>query len=506
MELSLERKPITVNETILDINTEQAVESDMLLADYYPRISRILRCCVETSVDQAVVSGERLIVDGVALCRVFYKSEEGRPASVTVKLPYTKAVELRRAPQKPQIAVQSYPGYFSCRAVNSGRLEIRGAVVLHCRVTAPSETQALHWAEGSGMQCRCRPLCCGQLLRCSTRSLTARGEERLSDGIPSDAALLRASSRVGDTTFKAVGGKLVAKADAVTELVLIGPDGTLYREEMEIPVSEILDAEGADENAICSVSFTVDWTDAKLSSVAADEQPMVSVELSLTAWIWAMANETDSFMTDCFSTCYETTQETRPFQLLRGVEPVHRNIPIESEIPLPEGSGEVMDLWAELAEQSAAGGEGSLRLTGRVRFAGLVQTGGEPEYFEHLADFSEEIPVDGTVGEQLADFRVELQDSSRTAGGLNVRAQVKADAAMALQETARLITEAAVQEQKPVKQRGAGCLTLYFPEPGEQVWEIAKRYSTAPAAILEENGLTDDGAAGEGMLLIPAVR
>ena len=49
-------------------------------------------------------------------------------------------------------------------------------------------------------------------------------------------------------------------------------------------------------------------------------------------------------------------------------------------------------------------------------------------------------------------------------------------------------------------------LTLYFPEPGEQVWEIAKRYSTAPAAILEENGLTDDGAAGEGMLLIPAVR
>ena len=116
------------------------------------------------------------------------------------------------------------------------------------------------------------------------------------------------------------------------------------------------------------------------------------------------------------------------------------------------------------------------------------------------------IPVDGTVGEQLADFRVELQDSSRTAGGLNVRAQVKADAAMALQETARLITEAAVQEQKPVKQRGAGCLTLYFPEPGEQVWEIAKRYSTAPAAILEENGLTDDGAAGEGMLLIPAVR
>lgn len=142
---------------------------------------------------------------------------------------------------------------------------------------------------------------------------------------------------MGDTTFKAVGGKLVAKADAVTELVLIGPDGTLYREEMEIPVSEILDAEGADENAICSVSFTVDWTDAKLSSVAADEQPMASVELSLTAWIWAMANETDSFMTDCFSTCYETTQETRPFQLLRGVERCTGTFPLRPRSRCPRG-------------------------------------------------------------------------------------------------------------------------------------------------------------------------
>ena len=379
-------------------------------------------------------------------------------------------------------------------------------MALHCRITAPSEIQALHWAEGSGMQCRCRSLCCGRLLRCGARSLTARGEERLSDRVPSDAALLRASSRVGEASFKAVGGKLVAKADALTELVLIGPDGTLYREELEIPVSEILEAEGAEEDSICSVSFTVDWTDAKLSSVAADEQPTASVELNLTAWVWAMANETDSFMTDCFSTRYETTQETRPFQLLRGVEPVHRSIPVEAEIPLPEGSGEVLDLWVELAEQAVSGGENSLRLAGRVRFAGLVQTGGEPEYFEHLADFSEEIPVEGTVGEQLADFRVELQDSSRTEGGLSVRALVRAGAAMALQETVRLITEAAVQEQSPVKQRGTGCLTLYFPEPGEQVWEIAKRYSTAPAAILEENGLTDDGAAGEGMLLIPAVR
>ena len=59
MELSLERRPVAVNETVLDLNTEQAVETDFVLADYYPRISRILHCEVESSADQAVVSVQR---------------------------------------------------------------------------------------------------------------------------------------------------------------------------------------------------------------------------------------------------------------------------------------------------------------------------------------------------------------------------------------------------------------------------------------------------------------
>ena len=93
MELSLERRPVAVNETVLDLNTEQAVETDFVLADYYPRISRILHCEVESSADQAVVSGERLLVDGTAFCRIYYQSEEGRPASVAVKLPSKRDVE-----------------------------------------------------------------------------------------------------------------------------------------------------------------------------------------------------------------------------------------------------------------------------------------------------------------------------------------------------------------------------------------------------------------------------
>lgn len=92
---------------------------------------------------------------------------------------------------------------------------------------------------------------------------------------------------MGETSFKVVGGKIVAKSDAEVKLLLIDGDRTLYRDSFQLPVSEILDAEGADEDSICSVAFTVDWVDVKLSSAAADEQPTASAELCITARIWA---------------------------------------------------------------------------------------------------------------------------------------------------------------------------------------------------------------------------
>ena len=46
---------------------------------------------------------------------------------------------------------------------------------------------------------------------------------------------------------------------------------------------------------------------------------------------------------------------------------------------------------------------------------------------------------------------------------------------------------------------------LYFGVPGEDVWDIAKRYSTSVDAIIEENDLAGERLEKGGMLLIPIV-
>ena len=46
-------------------------------------------------------------------------------------------------------------------------------------------------------------------------------------------------------------------------------------------------------------------------------------------------------------------------------------------------------------------------------------------------------------------------------------------------------------------------LCIYYADPGESVWNIAKRYSSDWSAVMEENGLDQDILPQRTMLLIP---
>ena len=52
---------------------------------------------------------------------------------------------------------------------------------------------------------------------------------------------------------------------------------------------------------------------------------------------------------------------------------------------------------------------------------------------------------------------------------------------------------------------GDYAVKLYYGTENEEIWDIAKRYSTVVDAVLEENELAGDRLENGGMLLIPRV-
>ena len=105
MELNLQKQTVSVNETVYDGSVEQPLECDVLLPDYCPDIQKILRCEVTPSLLAASVNGDRLSIDGVAAAHLYYLDENGCLRHAEYKIPYTRVIELRAAPQNPVITI-----------------------------------------------------------------------------------------------------------------------------------------------------------------------------------------------------------------------------------------------------------------------------------------------------------------------------------------------------------------------------------------------------------------
>ena len=78
MDFKVINKAIAVPETLFDGFDERPVDCDFVLPDYYPDIAAVLKCTLRPVVQSKQLSGDRMLVDGVAVVQVLYLDEARR--------------------------------------------------------------------------------------------------------------------------------------------------------------------------------------------------------------------------------------------------------------------------------------------------------------------------------------------------------------------------------------------------------------------------------------------
>ena len=71
--------------------------------------------------------------------------------------------------------------------------------------------------------------------------------------------------------------------------------------------------------------------------------------------------------------------------------------------------------------------------------------------------------------------------------------------------TITAITELSVDDSVKKERDGDYSIKLYYGAENEEIWDIAKRYSTSASAVMEENELDGERLKNGGMLLIPII-
>ncbi len=515
MKFKVERNAFSMDETVLDTSAEQSFEKDFVLPDYCADIFRVLKCIIDTRVISQTINGEKLTFELGVAARVLYCSENDSKVNCIVqKMNYTKSVDLTGNCSNPTVTIVPRCDYVNCRVVSPRRLDIRGAVTSRIKVVCEKKQNIVTGATGCNIQLKKQLLTYPAKRLTADKRVTVIEELELAADKPPVSQMIRSDCFIEPAEQKIIAGKLVTKGDAHISMlyscVNTAGENTLESMRFTIPFSQIIDVEGIDESFEADVRITSSSCEIIPS---ADSQTSLECELVMLVSCEAVKYETTDVVTDAYSTCYDCEIKMSDSSLqITPVNSVSTDI-IKSSASYPDENLKcVYDSWAEVDNTTVRYDEDkkAFVVSGNVKFSVLAMNESDrPVFLETQEPFEQSVAVAEQL-EDLSDLRCEPNVSIKSCeyrmsdpNTIELSAELVSRTSMTASAAKQMLSDITVNAENP-KQRSDNCaIKLCYCSEQDDIWEIAKKYSTSVSAIMEENEISQGSSVQCGMLLIP---
>ena len=515
MELKLNREALCLNEVVYDGISEQSVEMDYILPDYYPDIFKILKCQLTPQVISYNTASDKLIYDVVVRIKVLYLAQESNQVKcIEQRYTYSKTLDLKKSCDNPLVTIVPKLDYCNCRAISERRLDIRGAVSCKVKVSCTGEQNIVSDACGLGVQTRKLQLGYAGSKIYTQKQFTIREEIELSDSKPSAFSILRHDAVANVSDFKIISNKIIIKGDAkVTMLYSASDEGdidTLEATQAQIQLSQIVDLNGVSDEFECFVDMNVVTSDLTIKTDENGDSRIIACEIVICAICVAHKMTNVEVVSDAYSTEYSCRYSTIPLKTEMIPTIIDKTFMVKSSAEHNEGDiNAVCDVWCSISNVvTRASSENEIIVSGTLNTCILAKSDEGPIYLEKSDIFDHSIDVDNLSRDSNFLPTVKVVSCSYSLASNNtveIKAEVGIKGCLYEVKTVDGIDEITVDTNKPKERDLSYALKIYYADEGEGVWDIAKRYNTSVEAIMEENELEGEVLEQRGMLLIPIV-
>lgn len=478
------------------------VDCSIILPDYFPDVMKILRYTAKTVKSPVFSEGGTETVSGNVNIEVNYVSEEGELCSCSQLQPFSHSFDCggNVAAAEADIRV----GEIGCRAVNKRRIDLHGSIEIVLRTLCGEEKSFVSSAEGAGAVCKSENSENVMMVGEFYKNFTLEEKGELGYGKPPFGRVLRCSAFAEVTECHVIQDKIVTKGEVRVNL-LWQPEYDSGSEEagpcfsaFTFPVSRMVDAEGILLTDTCDARY-----DADFAEISPDEDGQnVNIRLKIGIFARAYRKNPVEYITDMFSTDYETKCEKGKLSVMDSAVPVSMTENLYEKFELPEAAESVTDMWTEVSSPRVTP-EGKIAFDAKLcMFAKDAEE--NPLYFEKTVERELSSPAQGkqiAFHNLCAGIRNEEFSTGRGREA-EVSASVLIDGTVYTSMSTEAITACSVSTDKKLEHDPAA-IVLCYAEKGEPLWDIAKRYRATMEDIMAENGISGEVLSEKTMLVIP---
>lgn len=503
MDMRLEQRSIQLERPVGLCEERFNVDGEVTLPGSLRETTGILHTSAMAVVEGAEALQDRVSISGRVIFRVVYtQGTSGRPESIEAAADFTHVCDMKGVRSGNEVDACAGTAHVKA-GVQGGRVRMQAEVCIHARAAACEPVEVITGVGASGAQTKTACLKLRRTVGRGSGDVLLREEFALPEEMQIlDTLGASASVRMHDTAGGQ--GRIGLSGEVIIEAVHASgiPGKPLVVTRHTAPVSQSVEVKG-ENGELLEGRMTVKDV-AVASQDTGDGERTLRAEVLLGLSAWADREEEAVLLTDAYTTGGDELLLTHePMRIRTGGGRLHAAESGKAALLLPEGAQPLRTMLAAFAQPvlTSHTQQGSRLVAEGVLETTLVYMSGEgdvPVSARVDAPFRAAFPVSAGPEDLLSVSASGVEAVPVTSDRAELRYILHLDVDSHQAEAVSPVTEAAsVPGKTPTKD-----IVLYFAQPGETVWDIAKRYRLAESELRALNpDMQGEPVAGQGLVV-----
>ena len=517
--LELEKQNLRRNRLKSQTGTQVTLDDDFIVPDTMSDMAEVILDSGIIQLEPVKVQRERITVRGKLDFHVLYRKEEGGLQALGGSIPFEEAINVPDLDEKDYVSVSWQLEDLNTEMIHSRKLGIKAIVTLEAKAESLYDTEAAVDVRGEDDEIHLQvrreriPAAAIALRRKDTYRL--KQDITLPGSKPVIERMLWTEMKLAGCQAKPLDGQIHLEGTLmVLALYEGGESGMVQWVEEGIPFSGEVEMQGAAADMIPIIGLKLIHRDLEERPDYDGEMRELSVDAVIELDVRLYEEQELELLQDLYATNREIVLDTgeavfdqiltRNFGKCRVAEKVE----METDprvLQICHSSGSVKLDGVEVRENELAV-DGVLE----VKLLYLTDEDARPvQAATRLVPFHYEAETPGITEDSIWYLEPGLEQLTAVmAGGgqAELRGVITLDLFVLQPETRQIILQAQVHPVDTEKMKAMPGIVGYLVQPGDSLWDVAKRFHTTEKSILEANELPGDAIkAGDCLILVKEI-
>lgn len=503
MRLDLIKDNIEYEQLLGQKATDMVVKEEYVVPDTLPDVNEILMLDAKPMVTSKEVSNDKINVEGQIQYIVLYmaKEEEATEAHpVTYNAKFSSSVDMNGATPDMLCEVELCMEHINCAIINERKIAIQGVMNINCNAYKMSNFEIVKDVENShNLQFLKSPMTIDKVMEPICGEILGKTEMKIDMDRPEVGKVVKHNVTIGKKDVRLYDGGVRIEAVANVSILYKCKSGRdLLSVNENVPLSKEITVEGLKSNMDHHTDFMLSSFECDIREDDMGESRIIDVEFLVKTCTHAMYKEEVEMIEDgyCPKVMLDMKSKEYDMNVIQGhgyhEALVKGDIELGSEMLKPN---KVVMAYGTVSITDKKVNDDKAIIEGVLKVDVLYTTDDETNYLASVSDeipFTAQIEISGAKDhmDALCKACLEMLDASVEAGNISIRSIVRTHCKVCYNIKKKFLVDMQVSDDEvPMKKAS---IIIYVVQPGDTLWQIAKKYFTTIQEIMNINELPEN--------------